>query len=220
MTEECRDVLFFWVKCGRAYKEVFNSHCKCPMLLDAIYQEAVPAIALAIKTRRAEIKVEIADIEGQQDAYAEDERLAAAKAVLQPAAETEAEVVVEAPPASASGKKKKGKDVKGGKQSKEEAEEEKRKIAEKLAEEEARKMLDTTKIRLGEEDVNLASEFESLKGVKRVDLFDSASTPCNLRSETDTYANTVLTAGGVYTLVSLEESEEGEATQIPIEVSI
>jgi len=212
--EGVRNVQFFWVECGRAYRQVYNSNCKCNMLLDAIYKESIPAIAKAIKDRRVDIKTEILEIERKQEEYAEEERLAAEKAAANPA-EPE---VVEEPPPSASGKKKKGKDDK--KKSKEEQEEEKRKLAEKQAEEEARKNLGTTKIRLGEEDEKLVSEFEALKEVKRVDLFDCDGAPRNLRNESDKYANTLLTPGAVYTLVSLQNGEDDQVTQSPIEISI
>jgi hypothetical protein len=43
----------FWqVKCGPTYKKLFNTTCRCNVLLDAVRHDLVPAVTLAISSRQ------------------------------------------------------------------------------------------------------------------------------------------------------------------------
>lgn len=197
------------------------------MLLDAIQNDSLPAIMAAITERRKEIHREISEIVKQQEDYEEQQRQEAAAAEAAAAAAAAAAELGGAPEGEEEGiTTPKGKDKKkGGKEdkkkaSKEELEEEKRKQAALQAEEEARRALEERKVRLGEEEEKLNAELAVIKEVKLIDLFDGDSNPCNLRQQGSVYANTLLQAGGVYSLVQVQSCEEDSTTQIPIEVSI
>lgn len=63
-----RDVSFFFVVVGKAYKKIYNNNCTCNILLDQIKRDSLPALSAVMNNRLLDIvKDRAATIQKQED---------------------------------------------------------------------------------------------------------------------------------------------------------
>jgi len=223
-----RKLLFAFTQCGN-YKQIFNTNCRCNVLLDAIRRDIVSEFTTRLNGKMALLRADIAKIQQQLD-EARAVRELAEKKRAEEQKKIEEEAAKEAKKHEEANKKSKEKEghEKGKNEAKDEAKDAKAKEAKvkeaKAKEEkkgkEAKKVkgkekddeeeADAIDSGLEEQKGKLVQEYDArvkdldfLQHVTDIDLFDAEGAPQNLRSAPTVYAKAILRCNRVYSVVAV-----------------